>query len=56
MAGDQPAALTVSYAVYVAFDSMMSGMWCEIAVRYGARSVESRVREAVIFTTVVSVL
>src|SRR4051794_32828910 len=35
---------------------MISGMWWAIAVRYGARSVESRVRDAVIFTTVVSVL
>ena len=31
MARDQPAALTLSYAGYVAFDSMISGMACPIA-------------------------
>src|SRR3954471_6844513 len=37
IACDQPAPFTVSYAVYVAFDNMISGMWFTTAVWYGMR-------------------
>jgi len=56
IAWDQPAALRGSYAVYVALDSMITGMSCPIAPRYGRRPGVSVARDALMVTTLASVL
>ena len=56
IAGDQPAAWTVSYAGYDAFESITSGRPFVTASPYGRRPAESALREALIETTNESVL